>query len=77
MSYFLNNQKTAEKKGFTHSFECLLKGLVGCTGDCVAGVSFLGWLAGRGLLTFRLSWWGDLFLILFLAHLLKAVKPSL
>lgn len=70
-----------ERKGrgicFTYCFECFLKGLVGCTGGCVAGVRFLGWLAGWGFLIFRLSWWWHLLLILFLAHLLKAVKPSL
>lgn len=61
----------------THSFEGLLEGLMSCRGDCIGGVWFLGLFTRWGFLVFRLCWWWDLLLVLFLSHFLKAIVQSL
>lgn len=65
---------------FTHSFEGFLKGLVSCVSDCIAGERFwfwrFWWFTWWEFLIFRLCWWWNLLLILFLSHFLKAVTLS-
>lgn len=61
----------------THGFERFLEGLARCVADWAAGLGFPGWLTRGGFLIFRLSWWRNLLLVLFLCHLLKTVINGL